>query len=230
MLNSICYEKHMKRPEIKICGLKTEAAIDQVIARGATYVGFIFFAKSPRHVETDEAARLIEHVAGRAKTVAVTVNAENDYLEEIVYGARPDMLQLHGTESPERVLTVKALFACPVIKSFSIRTASDLVMTEAYDDVADRVLFDAKPPAGADLPGGNGVTFDWRLLAEIGGSIPYFLSGGLNADNVGDAIARTSAPALDVSSGVESAPGIKDPSRIDAFFDAVAYACESQTA
>ncbi|TCT44662.1 phosphoribosylanthranilate isomerase [Martelella mediterranea] len=220
----------MKRPEIKICGLKNEAAIDQVIARGADYVGFIFFGKSPRHVETDEAARLIEHVGGRAKTVAVTVNADNDYLEEIVFGAKPDMLQLHGKESVERVLTVKALFAKPVIKSFSIRTAEDLVVTEAYEGVADRVLFDAKPPEGAVLPGGNGITFDWRLLAGMRDSIPYFLSGGLNAENVGEAIVKTGAPGLDISSGVEIAPGVKDPGRIDAFFDAVAHALESQTA
>ncbi|TPW28436.1 phosphoribosylanthranilate isomerase [Martelella alba] len=211
----------MKRPDIKICGLSTEAAIDQVIARHASYVGFIFFEKSPRHVEPDIAGRLIEHVRGRAKTVAVTVNADNELLEEIVYAARPDFLQLHGNESPERVLTVKALFGLPVIKAFSIRTADDLMFVKEYDGIADKVLFDAKPPKGADLPGGNGVSFDWRLLEGLSENIDYFLSGGLNADNVAEALTRTGARALDVSSGVESAPGVKDPARIDAFFDAV---------
>lgn len=210
-----------KRPEIKICGLRTKAAIDQVIGRRADYVGFIFFPKSPRHVEVDEAAALIDHVAGRARSVAVTVDADNELLEEIVYGAKPDMLQLHGHESPERVLTVKALFGLPVIKAFSIRERSDLDAIENYEGLVDRLLFDAKAPVNADLPGGNGVAFDWRLLKDIRDTIPYFLSGGLNAENVGTALMETGASGLDVSSGVESAPGNKDPDRIDAFFDAV---------
>ena len=211
----------MKRPAIKICGLTTEEAIDHVIARGASHVGFIFFEKSPRHVEPDVAAGLISHVRGRAKTVAVSVDADNELLEEIVYAARPDMLQLHGHESPDRVLTVKALFGLPVIKAFSLRTHDDLERVRDYDGIADLLLFDAKPPANATLPGGNGVPFDWRLLAGWRPTIPYLLSGGLNAENVAAALRETGAPGLDVSSGVESAPGIKDAARIDAFFDAV---------
>ncbi|PRX08329.1 phosphoribosylanthranilate isomerase [Martelella mediterranea] len=220
----------MKRPEIKICGISTRQTLDHVIARGASHVGFIFFEKSPRHVDVDVAADLIDHVRGRAKTVAVSVNADNELLEEIVYGAKPDMLQLHGKESPDRVVTVKALYGLPVIKAFSIRTPEDLSFAREYEDVADRILFDAKPPENAELPGGNGVAFDWRLLAGYQATIPWFLSGGLNADNAGTALNDIHAPGLDVSSGVESAPGIKDPARIDAFFDAVDKARMRQTA
>lgn len=215
----------MKRPAIKICGLSTKEAIDHVIARRASHVGFIFFEKSPRYVEPDVAADLITHVRGRAKTVAVTVDADNDLLEEIVFAARPDMLQLHGHESPDRVVTVKALFGLPVIKAFSLRSPDDLVPVGEYDGVADHLLFDAKPPKNATLPGGNGVTFDWRLLAGWRPTIPYFLSGGLTAENVEAALMETGAPGLDVSSGVESAPGVKDAARIDAFFDAVDATC-----
>ena len=216
----------MKRPAIKICGLSSEDTIDHVIRRGASHVGFIFFEKSPRYVEPDIAAGLITHVRGRAKTVAVSVDADNELLEEIVYAARPDMLQLHGHETPDRVMTIKALFGLPVIKAFSLRTPEDLARVDDYDGVADHLLFDAKPPANATLPGGNGVTFDWRLLAGWRPTIPYFLSGGLSAENVAAALHETGAQGLDVSSGVESAPGVKDAARIDAFFDAVdaAYA------
>lgn len=216
----------MKRPAIKICGLSSEDTIDHVIRRGASHVGFIFFEKSPRYVEPDIAAGLITHVRGRAKTVAVSVDADNELLEEIVYAARPDMLQLHGHETPDRVMTIKALFGLPVIKAFSLRTPEDLARVADYDGVADHLLFDAKPPANATLPGGNGVTFDWRLLAGWRPTIPYFLSGGLSAENVAAALHETGAQGLDVSSGVESAPGVKDAARIDAFFDAVdaAYA------
>ncbi|AQZ50083.1 phosphoribosylanthranilate isomerase [Martelella mediterranea] len=216
----------MKRPAIKICGLSSEDTIDHVIRRGASHVGFIFFEKSPRHVEPDVAAGLIAHVRGRAKTVAVSVDADNELLEEIVYAARPDMLQLHGHETPDRVMTIKALFGLPVIKAFSLRAPEDLARVDDYDGVADHLLFDAKPPANATLPGGNGVTFDWRLLAGWRPTIPYFLSGGLSAENVAAALHETGAHGLDVSSGVESAPGVKDAARIDAFFDAVdaAYA------
>ena len=220
----------MKRPDIKICGISDEKTIDHVIRRGASHVGFIFFEKSPRHVEPDVAADLMAHVGGRAKTVAVSVNADNALLEEIVYAARPDMLQLHGSETPERVLTVKALYALPVIKALSIRAPEDLVRARAYEGVADGLLFDAKPPAGAELPGGNGVAFDWRLLDVFQTTIPWFLSGGLNADNVAAALGETGAPGLDVSSGVERAPGVKDAGRIDAFFDAVEGALSRQSA
>ena len=209
------------KPDIKICGLKTAEAIDRAVARGATHIGFIFFEKSPRYIEPDDAARLADRVRGRAKIVAVVVNPANDDLDEIVATLRPDILQLHGDESPERVLTIKAVYGLPVMKAFSVRTADDLKRVEAYIGIADRFLFDAKPPKGSELPGGNGVSFDWSLLDWLDGSVDYMLSGGLNKDNIADALIITKAPGIDVSSGVESAPGAKSVAMIDEFFDAV---------
>ncbi len=212
------------KPDVKICGLKSEDAVDRAVARGATHIGFIFFPKSPRNIEPAAAAELAERVRGHVKIVAVTVDADTDDLDEIVDQLKPDYLQLHGAESPERLLTLKALYGLPVIKAFSIRDAEDLERIDPYIGLADRFLFDAKPPKGSELPGGNGVSFDWRLLQSLDGSIDYMLSGGLNKDNVAQALALTGARAIDVSSGVESAPGVKDTGMIDAFFDAVARA------
>ncbi len=217
------------KPDIKICGLKTAEAIDRALARGATHIGFIFFEKSPRYIEPDVAGRLAEAARGRAKIVAVTVNPTNDDLDEIVALLRPDMIQLHGDESPERVLTIKAVYGLPVMKAFSVRTSEDLQRVEAYIGIADRFLFDAKPPKGSELPGGNGVSFDWSLLSWLDDSVDYMLSGGLNKDNIAEAMAITKAPGIDVSSGVESAPGTKDVAMIDRFFDAVEKACEPET-
>lgn len=212
------------KPDVKICGLKSEDAVDRAVARGATHIGFIFFPKSPRNIEPAAAAELAERVRGHVKIVAVTVDADTDDLDEIVDQLKPDYLQLHGAESPERLLMLKALYGLPVIKAFSIRDAEDLERIDPYIGLADRFLFDAKPPKGSELPGGNGVSFDWRLLQSLDGSIDYMLSGGLNKDNVAQALALTGARAIDVSSGVESAPGVKDIGMIDAFFDAVASA------
>jgi len=217
------------KPDIKICGLKTAEAIDRALARGATHIGFIFFEKSPRYIEPDVAGRLAEAARGKAKIVAVTVNPTNDDLDEIVALLRPDMIQLHGDESPERVLTIKAVYGLPVMKAFSVRTSEDLQRVEAYIGIADRFLFDAKPPKGSELPGGNGVSFDWSLLSWLDDSVDYMLSGGLNKDNIAEAMAITKAPGIDVSSGVESAPGTKDVAMIDRFFDAVEKACEPET-
>lgn len=208
--------------DVKICGLKTAEAIDLAVELGATHTGFIFFEKSPRNIEPDDAGRLAERIRGKAKIVAVTVDADSDLLDEIISALSPDMLQLHGNESPERVLTIKAVYGLPVIKAFSIRDADDLKKIEPYIGIADRFLFDAKPPKGSDLPGGNGVSFDWHLLDELDGSVDYMLSGGLNAENVGEALALTGARAVDISSGVESAPGVKDLKRMREFFAAVA--------
>lgn len=217
------------KPDIKICGLKTAEAIDRALARGATHIGFIFFEKSPRYIEPDVAGRLAEAARGKAKIVAVAVNPTNDDLDEIVALLRPDMIQLHGDESPERVLTIKAVYGLPVMKAFSVRTSEDLQRVEAYIGIADRFLFDAKPPKGSELPGGNGVSFDWSLLGWLDDSVDYMLSGGLNKDNIAEAMAITKAPGIDVSSGVESAPGTKDVAMIDRFFDAVEKACEPET-
>ncbi|MBP1851834.1 phosphoribosylanthranilate isomerase [Rhizobium halophytocola] len=207
--------------DVKICGLKTPDATERALARGATHLGFIFFDKSPRNIEPDLAGELASLAKGRAKTVAVTVDADDETLDDIVSLMQPDILQFHGHESPDRLLAVKALFGLPVMKAFSIRTADDLDRIDPYIGVADRFLFDAKAPAGSDLPGGNGVSFDWRLLQSLDADINYMLSGGLNKDNVAEALAETGARGIDISSGVESAPGVKNVDRIDAFFDAV---------
>ncbi|MDK1376037.1 MULTISPECIES: phosphoribosylanthranilate isomerase [unclassified Sinorhizobium] len=209
------------KTDVKICGLKTAEAVERAVALGASHTGFIFFPKSPRNIEPDDAGRLAARIRGRAKIVAVTVDAGNDDLDEIVSALNPDILQLHGSESPERVLTVKAVYGLPVMKALSIREGSDLDRVGPYVGIADRFLFDAKPPVGSDLPGGNGVSFDWRLLDALDGGVDYMLSGGLNANNIGEALALTGARAIDTSSGVESAPGVKDLELMEAFFDAV---------
>lgn len=216
--------------DIKICGLKTDAAVWAALAGGASHIGFIFFPKSPRHISLDEAAGLRQAASGRAKAVAVTVDADDAALDEIVAAMTPDMLQLHGTETPERVATVKARYGLPVIKAFAIRDASDLAAIAPYRGLADRFLFDAKPPVGSDLPGGNGVSFDWRVLAGLDAEVDYMLSGGLNAANVGDALRLANPPAIDISSGVESAPGVKDVALIENFFRAVRAATDSRAA
>lgn len=207
--------------DIKICGLKSEEAVAAALEGGASHLGFIFFEKSPRYVTPGEAARLRERAGGRAQAVAVSVNAEDETLAHIVDTMRPDMLQLHGRESPQRVAEVKARFGLPVMKALSIREAPDLEPIEAYRGIADRFLLDAKPPPGAELPGGNGIPFDWRLLASLDGDVDYMLSGGLNAANIGAALGATRPRGIDVSSGVERAPGEKDPELIRAFFRAV---------
>jgi phosphoribosylanthranilate isomerase len=207
--------------DIKICGLKTEAALDAALAEGATYVGFIFFAKSPRYIDPEEAGRLRQLATGRAKAVAVTVDASDEALDSIVAKMRPDMLQLHGRESPERVAWLKARYGLPAMKVFSVRTAADLEAISSYRGVADRFMFDAKPPAGSELPGGNGISFDWTILGALDSQVDYLLSGGINAGNVSEALRLADPPGIDISSGVESAPGVKEPALIEAFFRAV---------
>jgi phosphoribosylanthranilate isomerase len=207
--------------DIKICGLKTEEAVDAALEGGANHIGFIFFEKSPRHVEAEVAHDLSVRARQRlAIPVAVTVDADDATLADIVATVEPGMLQLHGKESPTRVADVRAKFGLPVMKAFSIREAGDLDAIEPYYGIADRFLFDAKPPANSALPGGNGVSFDWSLLAALDGKVNYMLSGGLDPENVAEALAVSGARALDVSSGVESAPGVKDINRIAAFLKA----------
>jgi phosphoribosylanthranilate isomerase len=207
--------------DIKICGLKTEGALEAALAGGASHVGFIFFRKSPRYVEPAEAGRLRQAAAGKAKAVAVTVDADDDVLDGIVAAMRPDMLQLHGKESPERVAALKARHGLPVMKAFSIRTPQDLKAASPYSGIADRFLFDAKPPAGSELPGGNGIAFDWRILSALEADVDYMLSGGLNPANVGEALQLAAPSGIDISSGVESAPGVKDPVLIAEFLRAI---------
>ncbi len=220
----------MKVLDIKICGLKTDAALAAAIAGGATHVGFIFFPKSPRNIAPTEAGRLRKAVAGKAKTVAVTVDADNTFLDTIVAEIQPDMLQLHGSEMPERLADLKARYRLPIMKAISVREPADLAAIAPYRGVADRFLFDAKPPKGSELPGGNGVSFDWTILARLDPDLNYMLSGGLNAANIGEAMRLANPPGLDISSGVESAPGVKDTALIEQFFKAVRAARSDRAA
>jgi len=207
---------------IKICGLSTPEAVDRAADLGADMVGFIFFSKSPRHVAVDVASTLARRAQARGvETVAVTVDMGDAGLDDIVSTLKPDWLQLHGEESPERLTELKARFGLPVMKAFAIREAADLDRIAPYIGIADRFLFDAKPPKGSDLPGGNGVSFDWRLLAALDDRVTYMLSGGLTKDNVGEALRISGATMVDVSSGVESAPGVKDLAMMDDFIRAV---------
>jgi len=206
---------------IKICGLKTPETLTAALDGGASHVGFIFFGKSPRNIAPADAAELRQAARGRAKAVAVTVDADDGTLDAIVAAMAPDMLQLHGAETPERVADLKARHGLPVIKALSVREAADLDAVAPHRGIADLFLFDAKPPKGSELPGGNGVSFDWRLLAALDPGLDYMLSGGLSSANVAEALRLAKPPGIDVSSGVESAPGVKDPALIAAFFRAV---------
>ncbi len=215
--------------DIKICGLSSADTLDAAIAAGASHVGFIFFEKSPRHVPLETATSLASRAREQgATTVAVTVDADDGALDEIVARVRPDWLQLHGGETPQRVAAVKAHHHLPVMKALAIGEAADLDRLDAYRGIADRFLLDAKPPRGADLPGGNGVSFDWSLLAALDPATDYMLSGGLNPANIAEALAMANPRGIDVSSGVESAPGHKDLALIEAFFLAVADAQEQR--
>lgn len=203
--------------EIKICGLSTPETLDAALGAGADMVGMVFFPPSLRHVSLSTASALATRARGRARIVALTVDADDAALADIVAAIHPDMLQLHGKESPERVAAIRARFELPVMKAVGIATAADLAALAAYEGVADRLLLDAKPPKDAVLPGGNGVPFDWNLLAGLDLSIPYMLSGGLDPENVRNAVQRLHPFGVDVSSGVERAPGVKDIARIVAF-------------
>lgn len=206
--------------EIKICGLTTLDALDAALDAGADMIGVVFFPKSPRNIDHVTAATLAARARGRARIVALTVDADDDALKDIVAAIQPDMLQLHGSETPERVAAIRARFGLPVMKAIGIASSADLAQIPAYAEVADRLLLDAKAPKDALLPGGNGVPFDWNLLAGLDLAKPFMLSGGLNPDNVGEALRLANVPGVDVSSGVESAPGVKDTARIVAFIQA----------
>lgn len=210
---------------VKICGLKTPDALDTALDAGADLVGFVFFEPSPRHVATDDAAcELGLRVKGRAGKVALTVDADDVTFEHIVDSLKPDMLQLHGKETLQRILTLKRKFGLPVMKAIAIETKSDLDQIKTYARVADRLLFDARAPRDSTRPGGLGKPFDWTLLKNLDPGIPFMLSGGLDAGNVAEALTITRAGGVDVSSGVERAPGEKDPDKIRAFIKAARQA------
>jgi phosphoribosylanthranilate isomerase len=205
---------------VKICGLKTPDALDAALDAGADMVGFVFFPPSPRNLGVEAARALGERVQGRAKKVALSVDATDAELDRVVEALRPDMLQLHGKETPERVAAVRTRFHLPVMKALPIEARADLAPIRIYEKVADWLLFDARAPREATRPGGLGKTFDWTLLENLDLKIPFMLSGGLDAANVAEALRVTHPPAVDVSSGVERAPGEKDPDKIREFIRA----------
>ena len=205
---------------VKICGLSTPETLDVALAAGADMVGFVFFPPSPRNISLEAARALGLRVKDHAKTVALVVDADDALLEQIIGALKPDTLQLHGHETPQRVAAIRDRFGVPAMKVLAIETKADLAAIAPYAGVADRLLFDALPPRDATRPGGLGKPFDWHLLENLDLSIPYLLSGGLHAGNVAEALRITRAPGVDVSSGVESAPGVKDPEKIRAFIRA----------
>jgi phosphoribosylanthranilate isomerase len=205
---------------IKICGLRTTQALDVALHAGADMVGFVFFPASPRHVDDTTARLLGTRVKGRALKVALSVDADDEMLAANIAAVSPDLLQLHGNESPKRVLAVKSRFRLPVIKAIAVGSRDDLACVPEYAEVADRLIFDAQAPRDATRPGGLGKTFEWRLLKNLAPRVPLMLSGGLTPDNVAEAIAITGAGGVDVSSGVERVPGEKDADLMRAFIRA----------
>jgi phosphoribosylanthranilate isomerase len=205
---------------VKICGLSTRETLDTALAAGADMVGFVFFPPSPRHLSLETARELGRQAKGRATKVALTVDADDTTLENIVETLRPDLLQLHGKETIARLRDIKAKFGLPLMKALPVAAAADLAPLAGYAEVADRILFDARAPKGATRPGGLGAVFDWRLLENLDLKRPFMVSGGLDASNIAEAVRVTRAGGVDVSSGVERSPGVKDPELIRDFIRA----------
>ena len=213
---------------VKICGLSTPQALEVALDAGADMVGFVFFPPSPRNISYKTASALESRVRGMAKKVALSVDADDTALSYVVDALGPDILQLHGNESPLRVAAIKARFKLPVMKAIAVESKADLAAIARYAAVANHLLFDARPPRDATRPGGLGNAFDWSLLQNLKPGVPFMLSGGLNAGNVGEALRLTRAPGVDVSSGVERTPGQKDPDKIRAFIRAARDAAAKQ--
>lgn len=211
---------------VKICGLTEPERVAQAGRLGAAYLGFVFYPPSPRAVDPALARELAAAVPDSAATVGLVVDATDHEIETLLDAVPLDLLQLHGYETPERVAAIGLRFGCRTIKALRVESTDDLAGLAEHADAADMVLFDAKPPRDAAWPGGHGLSFNWRVLEGRAPARPWLLAGGLNTANVGAAVALTHAPILDVSSGVESRPGIKDPGKLDAFFAAVARADE----
>jgi len=214
---------------VKICGLSTRETLDAALTAGADMVGFVFFPPSPRHVDLDMARVLGKQAKGRAIKVALSVDADDALLDNSIDALQPQILQLHGHESVARIRDIKQKFGLPVMKAIAVKTKADLAALPGYAAVCDRILFDAKPPKDATRPGGLGESFDWHLLEGLDLKLPFMVSGGLNADNVAEALRITRAGGVDISSGVESAPGIKDPDMIRAFIRAARESRELMT-
>lgn len=207
---------------VKICGLSTPEMIQVAVAAGASHIGFMFYERSPRNVTIPHAAELRTLLPKTVQAVAVLVNPDDALIDDVAARVKPDLLQLHGSETPERVADIKARTGLPVMKVISVADAADVAAADIYEKVADLLLFDAKPPKSMAnaLPGGNAVSFDWSLIADADPKLPWMLSGGLTPDNVADALAKTGARMVDVSSGVEDAPGQKNEALIRAFVKA----------
>lgn len=207
----------MSDVSIKICGLSEPETLEAALVAGADMIGFVSFPKSPRHVDVDAMAQLAEQARGRAQIVILTVNADDQLLATLNNAVHPDWWQFHGREDAVRIETVRARFGRPVMKAVGVATAEDVAIANQFGQTADRLLLDAKPPKSATRPGGLGEVFDWTVLRALDRSVPFMLSGGLTPANVADALAATKASGVDVSSGVENAPGVKDNALIEAF-------------
>jgi len=214
---------------VKICGVTSATAAAQAAAAGAAYLGFNFYPPSPRSLSFAAAAEAVTGVPAGFARVGLVVDAEDGYLDALLEAVPLDMLQLHGSESPERVAAIRARSGLPVMKVVGLRDASDLPAIDTYKHVADQIMVDAKPPRGGEgyLPGGNALSFDWRLIAGRRWPLPWMLAGGLTVENVAEAIRLTGASQVDVASGVESAPGVKDPAKVAAFIRAAGSAAEA---
>ncbi len=204
--------------KVKICGISTPETLTVALENGADFIGLVFYPPSPRHVELEVARYLANFVPKHVQTIGLFVNPDNETLKQTLCAVPLDMIQLHGNETPERIDEIKAKFNLPIIKAISIATALDLELAKQYEDIAEWLLFDAK---GDKLPGGNGISFDWSILKEYDGAKPWMLAGGLTPQNVTQALNILSPNAVDVSSGVENAPGQKDPAKIYSFLRAV---------
>jgi phosphoribosylanthranilate isomerase len=203
--------------DVKICGLSTSEAVTAAVEGGARFVGFVFFPPSPRSLTPARAAAVLASAPTGPVRVGLFVDADDALLADVLASVTLDMVQLHGAEPPARVAEVKARFGLPVIKAVPIAAADDLVPAREYEDAADMLLFDARPPEGANRPGGNARTFDWSLVRGREWRLPWLLAGGIDAENVAEAVHASGAPAVDVSSGVEDRPGVKNPTKIRAF-------------
>ena len=208
---------------VKICGITTPDAVNAAVAAGAVYGGLVFHSKSPRNLDVAHACELARQMRGKLKVVTLLADPSDEQLAAVAAQVAPDFLQLHGKEAARRVAYVRAKFGIPVIKAVAVAEASDLAAAAEYESVADLLMFDARAPKGAERPGGHGAAFDWKILAGRGFAKPWFLAGGLDPDNVARAIELSGAKMVDVSSGVESAPGVKDPARIQSFITATRH-------
>jgi phosphoribosylanthranilate isomerase len=209
--------------QVKICGINTPAALDAAIVGGASHVGFVHFPKSPRHLEIDQILALIARTGGRLQTVVLLVDPPHELVGRFWMGDRPDIIQLHGEEAPNEIGALRARFGFDYWKALAVRRESDFLKSRQFIAAVERVLFDAPPPAGSEIPGGNGTRIDWSLLQKYRPEMPWGLAGGLDAGNLAEAARITNAELVDVSSGVESAPGVKDVDKIAAFLKAASY-------